>query len=248
MLELAGYEVLAAPGSGSSVEALQHIPEAALNIVTNIELGLAPAQYLEKKYGTPYIIAGLPYGIEGTLRWLEKLHAVLPCPHLAKVQAEAEALQQLVNAKNSEARLLWGALWFDEVLVSAPTTQALCLAQSLRTEWADMGRLTVICQQSLPQLPECEAADAVYIVGKDDEAIEQYLDTCNNVLVLASSSESSVLYRRNECSFIPCNIAYPAQDDIFFSRTPFVGFKGCLHLQERLWNKFSADLLQKRVR
>lgn len=248
VLELAGYEVLAAPGSGSSVEALQHIPEAALNIVTNIELGLAPAQYLEKKYGTPYIIAGLPYGIEGTLRWLEKLHAVLPCPHLAKVQAEAEALQQLVNAKNSEARLLWGALWFDEVLVSAPTTQALCLAQSLRTEWADMGRLTVICQQSLPQLPECEAADAVYIVGKDDEAIEQYLDTCNNVLVLASSSESSVLYRRNDCSFIPCNIAYPAQDDIFFSRTPFVGFKGCLQLQERLWNKFSADLLQKRVR
>ena len=111
-----------------------------------------------------------------------------------------------------------------------------------------MGRLTVICQQSLPQLPECEAADAVYVVGQDDEAIEQYLDTCNNVLVLASSSESSVLYRRNECSFIPCNIAYPAQDDIFFSKTPFVGFKGCLHLQERLWNKFRADLLQKRVR
>ena len=240
--------MLAVPGSGSSVEALQHIPGAALNIVTSIELGLAPAQYLEKKYGTPYIIAGLPYGIEGTLRWLEKLHAVLPYPHLAKVQAEAEALQQLANAKNSEARLLWGALWFDEVLVSAPPTQALCLAQSLRTEWADMGRLTVICQQSLAQLPECEAADAVYIVGQDDEAIEQYLNTCNNVLVLASSSESSVLYRRNECSFIPCNIAYPAQDDIFFSKTPFVGFKGCLHLQERLWNKFSADLLQKRVR
>ena len=248
VLELAGYEVLAAPGSGSSVEALQHIPEAALNIVTNIELGLAPAQYLEKKYGTPYIIAGVPYGMEGTLRWLEKLQAVLPCPHLAKVQAEAEALQQLTNAKNSEARLLWGALWVDEVLVSAPPTQALCLAQSLRTEWADMGRLTVICQQSLPQLPDCEAADAVYVVGQDDEAIEQYLNTCNNVLVLASSSESSVLYRRNDCSFIPCNIAYPAQDDIFFSKTPFVGFKGCLQLQERLWNKFSADLLQKRVR
>ena len=248
LLVLAGYEVLTAPGSGSSVEALQHIPEAALNIVTNIELGLAPAQYLEKKYGTPYIIVGLPYGIEGTLRWLEKLNEVLPCPYFAKLQAEAEALQQLANAKNSEARLLWGALWFDEVLVSAPPTQALCLAQSLRTEWADMGRLTVICQQSLPQLPECEAADAVYAVGQDDEAIEQYLNTCNNVLVLASSSESSVLYRRNECSFIPCNIAYPAQDDIFFSRTPFVGFRGCLQLQERLWNKFSADLLQKRVR
>lgn len=248
ILELAGYEVLTAPGSGSSLAELQQVGEAALNIVTNVELGLDVAKYLEKKYGTPYLAVGLPYGIKGTMRWLEKIHAALPCPLLAQVQAEADRLQHIVDAKNSEARLLWGSLWFDEVLVSAPTTQALCLAQALRTEWADMGRLTVVCQQSLREDFSCEAADAVLTVGRDDEAIEEYLNSCNNVLVLASSSESSVLYRRNDCKFIPFNIAYPAQDDIFFAQEPFVGFNGCLQLLQRLWNKFSANLLKQQGR
>lgn len=248
LLQAAGYEVLAVPGSGSSLEELQRIPQASLNIVTNVELGLAAAQYLEKKYSTPYIVAGLPYGIKGTLSWLEQIDAILPCPQLDKVQAEADALQQMINAKNSEARLLWGSLWFDEVLVSGPSTAALCLAQALRTEWTDMGRLTVICQQAVPELPGCEAADNVYVAGQDDEAIENYMSSCNNVLVLASSSESSVLYRRNDCHFVPCNIAYPAQDDMFFAKEPFVGLKGALNMLQRLWNKFSVELLRKQGR
>ena len=245
LLELAGYEVLAVPGSGSTLEELQYIPEASLNIVTNIELGLPVAQYLEKKYGTPYVVAGLPYGIKGTLKWLAKINEALACPNLAAVQAEAETLQRIIDAKNSEARLLWGSLWFDEVLVSAPSTTALCLAQALRTEWADMGKLTVMCQQKLQEQPCCDAADTIYVVGEDDEAIETYLADCDNVLVLASSSESSVLYRRNACRFTPCNIAYPAQDEIFFTQEPFAGFAGCLNMLQRLWNKFSINLLQK---
>ena len=248
ILELAGYEVLTAPGSGTSLAELQHVGEAALNIVTNVELGLDVARYLEKKYGTPYLIAGLPYGIKGTLSWLKKIHAALPCQDLNEVEHEAANLQHIIDAKNSEARLLWGSLWFDEVLVSAPSTQALCLAQALRTEWADMGSLTVVCQQALQERLTCEAADAVLAVGQDDEAIEAYLNSCNNVLVLASSSESSVLYRRNGCKFIPCNIAYPAQDDLFFAQEPFVGFNGCLQLLQRLWNKFSANLLKQQGR
>lgn len=246
LLELAGYEVLAVPGSGSTLEELQRIPEASLNIVTNIELGLAVAQYLKKKYGTPYVVAGLPYGIKGTLQWLQNINSALACPHFAAVQAEASALQRVIDAKNSEARLLWGSLWFDEVLVSAPSTTALCLAQALRTEWTDMGRLIVMCQQKLAEKPVCDAADAIYTVGEDDEAIETYLASCDNVLVLSSSSESSVLYRRNACRFTPCNIAYPAQDEVFFTQEPFVGFKGCLNMLQRLWNKFSTNLLQKR--
>ena len=248
ILRLAGYEVLTAPGSGSSLAELQQVGEAALNIVTNVELGLDVAKYLEKKYGTPYVIAGLPYGIKGTVSWLKKIHAVLPCPQLEQVEQEAERLQHIVDAKNSEARLLWGSLWFDEVLVSAPATQAVCLAQAVRTEWADMGRLTVVCQQTLKEALTCEAADAVLTVGQDDEAIEAYLNSCKNVLVLASSSESSVLYRRSGCRFIPFNIAYPAQDDIFFAQEPFVGFNGCLQLLQRLWNKFSTNLLAQQGR
>lgn len=246
ILQLAGYEVLTAPGSGSSLEAMQHVGEAALNIVTNVELGLAVAQYLEKHYGTPYIVAGLPYGTQGTVEWLKKIHAALPCPNLAAVQAEAEAQTAYLNARNTEARLLWGNLWFDEVLVSAPSTVALCLAQALRTEWADMGRLTVICQQPLKQPLACEAADAVYTVGEDDDAIAELFQTCDRVLVLGSSSESSVLYRRKTCSFSTCNIAAPANDEVILQPEPCVGFKGCLYMLQRLWNVFVNNSLREK--
>ena len=56
LLQLAGYEVLCTPGCECTLEELQRLPEAALNIVTNAELGLPLAEYLQKQYGTPYIL------------------------------------------------------------------------------------------------------------------------------------------------------------------------------------------------
>lgn len=238
LLTLAGYEVLATPASGSSISELQQLGQASLNLVTNIELGLPLAKYLEHKYGTPYLVCGLPYGVEGTMKWLEAIAAKLPAPHLDRVREEAAHMRAYLISRTNEARLLWGSLWFDEVLVSAPPTAALQLAQALRMEWADMGRLTVICQGQLTQAPECEAADTVYCVGEDDEAIAAYMQQCDNVLLLASSSESSVLYRREACHFCCCNIAYPANDEVFIQKQPMVGFTGSAYLLERLWNTF----------
>lgn len=245
ILQLAGYEVLAAPGSGSSVSELRKLGEASLNVVTNIELGLPLAEYLKRKYGTPYVVCGVPYGVAGTLAWVEKIHAALPCPQLDKVHSEAAKQQAYLISRTNEARLLWGSLWFDEVLVSAPPTVALCMAQALRTEWADMGALTVICQQPLAQAWNCEAADAVYSVGRDDAAIAEYFAQCDNVLLLASSSESSVLYRREKCHFNCCNIAYPANDAVLISQQPMAGFTGSSYMLERLWNVFVAASLKK---
>ena len=161
LLQLAGYEVLCTPGCECTLEELQKLPEASLNIVTNAELGLPLAEYLQKKYGTPYIFAGLPYGVQGTLRWLQQINAQLPAPALDKVTAEAQAQDNYLLSRNNEAIALWGSMWFDNVLVSAPATQALCLAQTLRTEWTDIGSLTVICQQPLKDAPACDTAEAV---------------------------------------------------------------------------------------
>lgn len=53
----------------TSVEELQHLGEAEINIVLSWE-GVAAAQLLEKQFGTPYI-AMAPYGYEGTSKFLE---------------------------------------------------------------------------------------------------------------------------------------------------------------------------------
>ena len=55
----------------TSVEELQALGKAQVNIVLGNE-GLAAAQYLEEKFGTPYVYAA-PYGYSGTVRFLESV-------------------------------------------------------------------------------------------------------------------------------------------------------------------------------
>lgn len=245
LLQLAGYKVLCTPGSECSVEELKQLGAAELNVVTNEELGLELAKYLHKRYGTPYVVAGLPYGVQGTLAWMKKINEALPAASQKLLEAEAAAQSSYLLSRNNEAVALWGNLWFDEVIISAPATQALCLAQALRTEWLDVGKLSVVCQQALEQPPACDTADAIYTVGEDDAAVSKCLKTCNNVLLLASSSESSVLYRREQCDFTSCNIAYPANDEVFIVQQPMVGLKGSGYMLQRLWNCFIQQRKEK---
>ncbi len=151
ILETANYRVIAVPGAGSELETLQKIPAAQLNIVINEELGLETAKYLKERYGTPYVVAGIPYGLKGTLRWLEKIAEVLPSD-LESVREECVKTQEELLAAVNEARCTWGELWFDKIIVAAPGTTAFCIAQTLREEWADTEKLTVICQNTLKDL------------------------------------------------------------------------------------------------
>ena len=56
LLHLAGYEVNAVLGCGETAEELQHLPAAALNIVVHKELGIAPAEMLSERSGTPFVV------------------------------------------------------------------------------------------------------------------------------------------------------------------------------------------------
>ena len=55
----------------TSVDELQAMGKAQVNIVLGNE-GLAAAEYLEEKFGTPYVYAA-PYGYSGTVRFLESV-------------------------------------------------------------------------------------------------------------------------------------------------------------------------------
>lgn len=229
------------PGAGSELETLQKIPAAQLNIVINEELGLETAKYLKERYGTPYVVAGIPYGLKGTLRWLEKIAEVLPSD-LKSVREECVKTQEELLAAVNEARCTWGELWFDKIIVAAPGTTAFCIAQTLREEWADTEKLTVICQNTLKDLWEPVEADEILLAEKDSKKIEKILQQADNTLILGSSSESSVLLREGK-NFWCCNIAYPVQDEVLLATAPFAGIRGAGHMLQRLWNlKIKAQL------
>jgi nitrogenase molybdenum-cofactor synthesis protein NifE len=243
---MAGYKLNAIPGSGSSLEDLEKLGAAGLNIVCNEELGLKLAQHLEKVFGTPYVVVGMPYGIEGTQDWLDRIHKVLPCENLQAVKEEGKELLERLIAQGNDYRGVWGSLWFDKVILAAPGTQALCMAQALRKEWADMGELTVICQHAVKTADYCDVADKVLVVGKDAAEIESLLQNAEDVLLLASSSEASVL-RRRRVDFSYSNIAYPCADEVLFTEVPFVGLQGAAHMLQKLWNAYITKAIKEQV-
>lgn len=242
ILETVDYRIIAVLGANSDFDMLQKVPAAQLNIVINEELGLETAKYLKERYDIPYVVAGMPYGIKGTLRWLEKITAVLPTDISNIYEECAKMTEELVSASN-EARVTWGELWFDKIIVAAPGSTAVCIAQALREEWADTEKLTVICQNQVKRLPLPQEADEILIAAQDSKKIEQLLHQADNALILGSSSESSVLMRENK-HFYSCNIAYPVQDELLLAAAPFVGIRGAGHMLQRLWNlKIRSHLL-----
>lgn len=246
LLTKAGYAINAVPGSGSSLEEIADIGAVQLNIVCNEELGLKIAQYLEKRYGTPYIVAGLPYGIKGTQKWLERIAEVMPCENLQAVLAEGNQQRERLTALENDYRGVWGSIWFEKVVLAASGTQALCMAQAMRDEWIDMGDFTVICQHAVQNKEFCDAADRILVAGKDVNEIEKLFQNAEDILLLASSSEASNL-RRSGARFASCNIAYPSADEVLMTELPFVGIKGAAHMLQRLWNVYIKDVMSKKV-
>ena len=244
----AGYLLQAVPGSGSSLEQLRHLGNAQLNIVTNEELGLPLAEYLQKRCGTPYILAGLPYGIAGTQRWLEGIAKAMPAPKLADVYAEAESVEEYVTSLLNDARCQWGDLWADRIIISGPPTQALCLGETVRGEWVDTSELWVCCQRQLPHTAPkayCQAADVIYVSGERELPWGDMAQFKGSLLLLGSSSESSLLYRQGRTDFINCNIAFPANEEIFLTNQPLVGLEGSKQLVQKLWNAYIRLCIQK---
>lgn len=101
-----GMKHLSTMTSGTSVSQLETLGAAHLNIVLRRE-GEAAAKYLKERFGTPYLTAR-PYGIQGTLDWLE--HAAALCGRQADkafiIQEKEHALEQIAPMQSVLSRFL----------------------------------------------------------------------------------------------------------------------------------------------
>ena len=233
ILEKAGYRINAIPGGGSSWDDILQLPDADLNLVLRDELALKAAREVETEFGTPFLSVGMPYGIQGTLQWLEKINSVLPAQHLEAVRQEAETINARLQFRSSNMQSLWGPLWFDNILVAAPPSEAAGIAEAVRGEWADTGNLVIHFTQDTPLRPK--AANKICIAGKDDAAMKETFENWTGGLVLGSSLEASRLVRLKK-PFVNCNIVLPTYQEIIATDCPLCGIRGAAWLFERIWN------------
>jgi nitrogenase molybdenum-cofactor synthesis protein NifE len=233
ILEMAGYHINAIPGGGSAWSEIMRLPQADLNLVLRDELALNAAKELQAEFGTPYLSVGMPYGIQGTLRWLDTINAVLPAKNRETIRQEAEAVNARLQFRSSNMQSLWGPLWFDNILIAAPPSEAAGIAEAVRGEWADTGNLVIHFTQDTALRPP--AATKICIAGKDDAAMKETFENWSGGLVMGSSLEASRLVRLKK-PFVNCNIVLPAYHEIIATDSPLCGIRGAAYLFERIWN------------
>ena len=233
ILETAGYHINAIPGGGSTWDEIMKLPQADYNLVLRDELALKAAKIMETEFDIPYLSTGMPYGIDGTLRWLEMIHAVLPAKNLEAVRLEAETVNSRLQFRSSNMQSLWGPLWFDNILIAAPPSEAAGIAEAVRSEWADTGNLVIHFTQDTPLRPR--AANKICVTGKDDGAMKETFENWTGGLVMGSSLEASRLIRLKK-PFVNCNIVLPTYHEIIATDSPLCGIRGATYLFERIWN------------
>lgn len=241
LLESAGYQVLACPGAGSSVEEIALMTKAELNIVIHEELGGSIAQYLQKEYGMPYISLLPPYGIEGSINWLKTIGQLMWMGEksLAAAQQEAAMLSRKIDGALLDMQRVWGDLWFEKTLIAAPSSVALGIAQALRLEWLDTGTLTAVLQNGELSYAMPDCIDLRLNGQGDSMAIERELAGLAGGLLLGSSNEKALLLQKGVTGVLQQNIALPVYDEMILSPRPFMGIRGACHILERIWNQYT---------
>ena len=80
VLSLAGIEVLGVLSADATLQDLEGLGEAALNIVVCEPAGRDAALFLEKKFGTPFIVEEFPIGARAAVSFLEHITSALGVP------------------------------------------------------------------------------------------------------------------------------------------------------------------------
>ena len=159
---------------------------------------------MERDFGTPYMSSGLPYGTDGTMAWLSEIIEKLGAGELIRASHEAAKLKEFLLRKGNNLESLWGPLWFDAVLISAPPSEALGIAEAIRSEWIDTAHLCIHAQCETEK--STPAADAIRVVMKNEKEIAKDYEDWQGGLVLSSSHEdhspASISHFRRMTRFI----------------------------------------------
>lgn len=241
LLAVMGYQVLTCPGCGSSVEKMQHIGQAELNIVLHEELGLSLAKTLQNDYGTPYLNCLLPYGIVGTLKWLQAIQNFFVLDkqiEFQRIEQMAATYKKKIEKRLQKLRDIWGELRFYNVVVSAPVSIALAVAKAIKEEWAECANVYVVLQDGNKN-SALMAEGLIVIDGKNDSIrIQTILEDLAGGLLVGCSNERALLLQANIKSVVCQNICSPNYDEVLLSESPYMGFQGASFLLENLWNKY----------
>lgn len=177
ILDLIGVRVNAALTADATVEEIERLGSAALNIVVCEPAGKEAAEVLEQVCGTPFIVADIPVGHAATVRFLDHIAESLGLPHYAGHDPDTDGACREVLAGRRVA------------IVSGPTR-----AISMTLFLAGLGlapSLIVVDFDSdtLDRLKDLAGPECEILIEPEQEEIRERLKTCRIDLVFGGMLE-----------------------------------------------------------
>lgn len=126
---------------------------------------------MKSRFDIPYISVGLPYGMEGTLRWLNRIAEAVNSASLKAAEMEIRCRQKRLLHFGNNMKSMWGTLWFDRILFRHHRKRVWELQKRWRGEWADTENLTVHLQADT--CSKTPAVDTVRVIGINDISIAE---------------------------------------------------------------------------
>jgi len=239
MLDLAGIKVNAVLGGNLTIDQIKTVSSAELNIVLSDIRGLEVAEYLEKRFGTPFIHPKyLPIGMQSTREWLTTI-----AQHTSDFKRKAIRLkleESVAPFEYADLALTTTYTVDTRVAIVTEPHRAISLARYLVQ---DIGvKLAVLCVTEsnsdtgpflTTYLEELGQKDCKLLLTPDYFLLDKILKDLKPDIIYGSSMERAAAVEIG-ASLIP--IGYPTYDEQIMTDRPYMGFSGISVLMEDLVN------------
>ncbi len=238
LMNMCGIEVSCFPCAGSSLESIESLPKAKLNIVLHPEYGLETAALLEEVYGTPYYVCdGPPIGFEATEKFARDVCRILGCSS-ALFDMEAERARAAAYMHISRVNSLTGLPKGVSFAIEGTCSEIYSYISFLVKYFGMVAESTRV---------NCEEAGAfknklqnlLSVLGLSDAFYRDISETSAELVFAGGNTIARLKLRKHRFSGI--ETALPSLGYIDVILKTHLGLKGALLITEQVLNGLKFD-------
>lgn len=204
--------------------------QASLTVKLVSEIGQELAEYLEEKFGVPYLDIDMPIGVYGTVLWLKKIEEQLSV-NIEPALVEINEVNHLL--KIASKSIYWGAkinaLQNMRIGIVSESGIALPLLNFLAGELEIFPRLVGVRTEFKNLNSEFDLSQTKILDNIDRDLIEEEIEKNQIELMLGSSYELDMMNKTNGKWLHICN---PNYHIISLKPKAYLGFEGTLNFIE----------------
>ena len=220
---------------GVAMKDLEELPEAAINVVLHPELGLNAVEFLKERLGQEYVIAPIPYGMQNSLQWLQKITAALNMqPDFSAIENEIAYNQEKIDTAIFQLKANNKNISFGNAYLCLTQGMAMGIVKALVSEFPDLNDIYLRLEGPV----ESSIMSEIFYLtrewkGYSDKHIRK------NYLDLVLGNTQTRVEAANYKNTVFMNVLLPYQGVVVHER-PYAGITGWKFLLADIFDKFQT--------